>query len=71
MKFLVSSLSVVKEEYENVEQQRPFYNSSNGKGKPAMPHPDPFWNKQVDWSIVLAHKYTLPQTDPEEVFTSR
>ena len=62
---------VVKEECENEEQHRPIYNSSKGKRKPAMPHPDPFWNEQVDWSIVLAHKYTLPQTDPEEVFTSR
>ena len=65
------SKGVVKEECENEEQHRPIYNSSKGKGKPAMPHPDPFWNEQVDWSIVLAHKYTLPQTDPEEVFTSR
>ena len=65
------SKGVVKEEYENEEQHRPIYNSSKGKRKPAMPHPDPFWNQQVDWSIVLAHKYTLPQTDPEEVFTSR
>ena len=65
------SKGVVKEEYEIEEQQRPIHNSSKGNRKPAMPHPDPFWNEQVDWSIVLAHKYTLPQTDPEEVFTSR